>query len=163
MSKFTVKDSGKREEYASGFRRDTQEGKPDYTLLPLEFLTRWAAHMTKGAEKYGRENWRLANDEAALQRFKASAFRHLMQWLDGDRDEDHAAAACFNLAAAEFVLERLETGLPSITGPTAAWAAARRMAGLPPEKPTEARLNAARRAWGLPELPDGIEDKEPPF
>ena len=73
-------------------------------------LTRWAAHMTKGAVKYGRENWRLANSQQELDRFKASAFRHLVQWLAGERDEDHASAVLFNVSAAEFVLERIESG-----------------------------------------------------
>jgi hypothetical protein len=104
---FTVKDSGQRQEYASGMVRDTQEGKPDYTLLPLEFLERWAAHMTKGAEKYGRDNWRRASGEEELTRFRASAMRHLMQWLRGDRDEDHASAVAFNVAAAEYVEGRI--------------------------------------------------------
>lgn len=114
--RFSLKDSGERVEYPSGFRRDTIKGKVDYTLLPLEFLERWAEHMTKGAGKYGRENWRLADpDEVGeddgltpLERFRSSAFRHFMQWLRGDRDEDHAAAVAFNVAAAEFVLGRLE-------------------------------------------------------
>jgi hypothetical protein len=105
---FTVKDSGKRDEWPSGFRRDTQEGKPDYTLLPLEFLERWAMHMTRGAEKYGRDNWRLADDKSAFLRFRSSAFRHLMQWLMGDRTEDHAAAVAFNVAAAEYVAGRTD-------------------------------------------------------
>ena len=100
---FQVKDSGARQEYASGMVRDTQEGKPDFTLLPLDFLERWATHMTKGAEKYGRENWTLASSEEELTRFKGSAFRHLIQWLRGDLDEDHAAAVAFNIAAAERV------------------------------------------------------------
>lgn len=105
---FDVKDSGARERYASGMERDTTEGKPDYTLIPLEFLERWAQHMTKGAVKYGRENWRLAAGTPELERFQASAFRHLMQWLGGDRSEDHAAAVAFNVAAAEYVRGRLE-------------------------------------------------------
>lgn len=110
QSQFQVKDSGARQEYASGMVRDTTEGKPDYTLLPLDFLERWATHMTKGAEKYGRENWTLASSEEELTRFKGSAFRHLIQWLRGDLDEDHAAAVAFNIAAAERVKGYLHGG-----------------------------------------------------
>lgn len=102
--KFETKDSGKREEYASGMRRDTQEGKPDFYLLltpeiPYEeqFLTRWAALMTRGAEKYGRRNWQLANSEEELERFKSSAFRHFIQAMSGNTDEDHWAAVAFNI------------------------------------------------------------------
>lgn len=106
-SYFVTKDSGVREEYDSGMVRDTQKGKPDYTLIDRPFLARWAALMTRGAEKYGRNNWRKANSEEELQRFKASALRHMYQWLDGDTEEDHAAAVCFNLAAAEYVWDKL--------------------------------------------------------
>lgn len=107
---FKVKDSGQRQAYDSGMVRDTQEGKPDYTLLPLEFLTRWAMHMTLGAVKYGRDNWRLANSEEELTRFQGSAFRHFVQWLNGETDEDHAAAVAYNVAAAEYVKGRLADG-----------------------------------------------------
>lgn len=107
--KFVVKDSGVREEYESGMRRDTQEGKPDYTLIHIPFLTRLAVHLGKGAIKYGENNWQLANSQAELRRFQKSAFRHLVQWLMGENDEDHMAAVCFNLMAAEYVKERIET------------------------------------------------------
>jgi len=105
---FTTKDSGKRVEFESGMRRDTQEGKPRYDLIDRDFLKRWALLMTRGADKYGAENWRKANSQEELDRFKASALRHLMQYLEGDREEDHAAAVAFNLAAAEYVRSKLE-------------------------------------------------------
>jgi hypothetical protein len=105
---FQVKDSGAREEYASGMRRDTQDGKPDYTLLDLDIIERWADHMTKGAVKYGRDNWRLADSTEELERFKSSAFRHFVQWIRGDRDEDHGVAVFFNISAAEYVQKRLD-------------------------------------------------------
>lgn len=107
--KFVVKDSGVREEYASGMRRDTQEGKPDYTLIHIPFLTRLAVHLGKGAIKYGENNWQLANSLSELRRFQKSAFRHLIQWLMDERDEDHMAAVCFNLMAAEYVKDRIES------------------------------------------------------
>lgn len=63
--------------------------------------------MARGAEKYGEENWRQANDNAALTRFRASALRHLFQYLEGDTSEDHCVAVAFNLAGAEMVREKL--------------------------------------------------------
>jgi hypothetical protein len=107
MSRFITKDSGKREEYPTGMKRDTQEGKPRYDLIDRTFLKRWAALMERGAVKYGEDNWRLASTDAELKRFKASALRHLFQYLDGDETEDHAVAVCFNLAAAEMVRSKL--------------------------------------------------------
>ena len=112
---FVTKDSGKRESYDSGMVRDTQDGKPDFSLMFPEMpyneqpITRFAALMTRGAEKYGRRNWQVANSQEELERFKASAFRHFIQWLTGEKDEDHMAAVMFNLVACEhtkFVIEK---------------------------------------------------------
>ena len=63
--------------------------------------------MTRGAEKYGRRNWQVANSQEELERFKASAFRHFVQWMAGEEDEDHMAAVMFNLNAAEHVKYQL--------------------------------------------------------
>lgn len=105
---FVTKDSGTRATYDSGMVRDTQDGKPRFDLLVPEgipfdaqFLTRCAALMARGAVKYEDRNWEKADSTEELARFRASAFRHLMQWLAGERDEDHAAAVVFNLLAAE--------------------------------------------------------------
>ena len=114
MDDFVVKDSGKREIFTSGMTRDTQDGKLDYwRVLIGPMVRRWAAHVTKGAIKYpdvrpGVPNWTLAEGEAELARFKASAFRHFIQWLEGDRDEDHAAAIMFNVNGAEYVKAKME-------------------------------------------------------
>lgn len=105
---FVTKDSGKREEFATGMVRDTQDDKPRYDLLDRLFLKRWAELMARGAKKYGEENWRKAATAAELVRFQASATRHLFQWLDGDISEDHAAAVAFNLAGAEMVKEKMK-------------------------------------------------------
>jgi hypothetical protein len=106
---FIVKDSGQRIDFPSGMRRDTQEGKADFLLVrdgPM--LERWAEHMTKGAEKYGRRNWQLACSLEEWERFRSSAARHFEQWLRGDRDEDHASAVFFNINAAEYVFGRID-------------------------------------------------------
>ena len=109
---FVVKDSGKREEYDSGMRRDTNEGKIRYDLVVPEnmdnpMLSRWAEHMTKGALKYGDRNWEKATGREELNRFRESAFRHFMQWYLGEADEDHAAAVFFNVQGAEYCKEKL--------------------------------------------------------
>src|SRR5256885_17265016 len=105
---FVVKDSGVREEYPSGMRRDTQAGKIVFGLIRSgPMFRRWAAHLTLGADKYGRDNWMLACSEDELQRFLDSADRHYEQWRNGELDEDHAAAVYFNINCAEYVRERL--------------------------------------------------------
>ena len=115
MTKYKILDSGLREEYTSGMVRDTQVGKPDFSLLipeglPFEeqLLTRWAALMTRGIEKYGYRNWEKANSVEELNRFKASAYRHLIQYLTGEDDEDNVSAVLFNLNAAEYVKYKLK-------------------------------------------------------
>lgn len=111
---FETKDSGERLEYASGMRRDVETGKPRFDLLmphgvpyDAQMLTRWAALMGRGAEKYGERNWEKAAGQEELARFTSSALRHLQQWAAGETDEDHAAAVMFNLLAAETVTYRL--------------------------------------------------------
>jgi len=105
---FITEDSGERIDYPSGMRRDTQEGKTDYTLLHLPMIKRWAELMTRGAEKYGRHNWKKADSKEELDRFKSSAFRHFMQWIDGETNEDHAAAVMFNIACVEYLKEKID-------------------------------------------------------
>lgn len=107
----TVNDSGKRQQFDSGMVRDVTEGKVDYTLaLDGPMFERFAAHMTAGAKKYDARNWMKASGDAELERFKQSAFRHFMQWLRGDVDEDHAAAVFFNINGAEYVKQQKGAG-----------------------------------------------------
>lgn len=106
--KYETKDSGRREEYASGMRRDIQEGKPRYDLIPIPLLRRLAELYARGAEKYGDNNWKLANSEEELQRFKASGLRHLYQWLSGEQDEDHAIATVWNIFAYETIKKQIK-------------------------------------------------------
>ena len=100
-------DSGKRQDYASGMRRDTNEGKPRYDLIPTMPLRRLAELYARGAEKYGDSNWLLANSEEELQRFKASMLRHLYQAIEGETDEDHWIAVVWNIFAYLTIDEKL--------------------------------------------------------
>lgn len=92
----------------SGVNRSDPTGKPDYTLIDLHMLERWAVHMTAHIGSKGRNNWRNADTIDDLERFRASAWRHFIAWQRGDLDEDHAAALLFNVAGAELVTARLE-------------------------------------------------------
>ena len=104
---FETLDSGERQHFESGMVRDTDAGKPRYDLIDEPILTRWAELMARGAEKYGEDNWKHANSLEELKRFQASGFRHFVQWIRGDEDEDHGAAVFYNIAAAEYVKRRL--------------------------------------------------------
>lgn len=132
---FTTKDSGARQDFDSGMRRDTVKGKPRFDLITPEsqpyerqMLTRWAELMVRGAEKYGDRNWEKANTVEERDRFRASAFRHFMQWYCGLTDEDHAAAVMFNISGTEYVHDRMngkteedkaEKSVPMVTVATA--------------------------------------------
>lgn len=110
---WTTKDSGKRENLANGMVRDTEDGKLDYTLVfdgPM--FERWAGLLTRGAVKYEARNWMKALAATIIgertvtkARFLRSATRHFIQWLKGQRDEDHAAAVFFNINGYEAMLE----------------------------------------------------------
>ena len=115
---YETKDSGERVEYSSGMVRDIQDGKPDFSLLLTDLpyseqmLTRWAKLTERGASKYGRRNWQKARTDEEIERFKASAFRHFVQWITDENDEDHAAAVMFNINAAEFVKTKQKQEIP---------------------------------------------------
>jgi hypothetical protein len=113
---WVTKDSGEREAYETGMVRDVQgPDKPRFDLLwaenvPYEeqFLTRVAALAQRGAAKYGDRNHEKSRTPEEMARFKASALRHLMQWLAGETDEDHMAAVTMNLFMAESCRWRMD-------------------------------------------------------
>lgn len=106
---FITKDSGERQEFSTGMKRDTTSGKIRYDLVDMPMLKRWAELMTRGAVKYGPHNWKKAATKEEMDRFKESAFRHFMTWFLGeDTEEDHAAAIYFNVAGAEMVKQKLK-------------------------------------------------------
>jgi hypothetical protein len=115
---FIIKDSGVREEHASGMVRDTAEGKTDWErIFNGPMAERWAIHLTKGCVKYpdatpGVPNWTLATSQAEMIRAKKSAARHFAQWLKGDVDEDHAAGVFFNINEVEYIKDRLKKNQP---------------------------------------------------
>lgn len=102
-----IKDSGRREEFSTGSRRDTREGKGRFDLLPPAGLARLARHFEVGAKKYGDSNWKKGQPAS---RFMDSALRHAFKHLAGERDEDHLIAAVWNLLCLADQDERLKLG-----------------------------------------------------
>jgi hypothetical protein len=114
QEQFITKDSGEREEFDSGMKRDTEAGKPRFDLMLPEgvpydeqILTRFAMLLSRGAEKYDARNWEQGDSEDEIARAKSSAFRHFMQWICGERDEDHMAAVIFNLMVVETIERKI--------------------------------------------------------
>lgn len=102
-----MKDSGDREEFSTGAVRDSREGKGRYDLIPVIALKRVAAVYEKGASKYAARNWETGINQS---RCYDSALRHLMQYAEGLRDEDHLAQAAFNVLAMIFTEEQVNRG-----------------------------------------------------
>lgn len=96
MTDFVTKDSGERQDFNSGARRDISHGKTRPDLISAKARQRWGDLMGRGAEKYGARNWELG---MPASRFLESAYRHLLNYELGDRDEDHLAAVLFNIGA----------------------------------------------------------------
>ena len=92
----TLKDSGKREQFITGAVRDTATDKPRPDLISPFFLERLGEHLRKGAIKYQPWNWAKGIPSS---RCYESAMRHLMRYAQGYTDEDHLAAAAFNIMA----------------------------------------------------------------
>lgn len=105
--KFILKDSGKRDEFKSGMVRDTRTGKGRFDLISPFALERIARIFEKGAIKYEDRNWEKGS---SFSRTLDSAFRHVVQYMMGMKDEDHLAQAAWNLMA----IMHLEQTMPHL-------------------------------------------------
>ena len=94
LNKFVIKDSGRRQKFKTGAQRDLTDGKGRFDLLPVHAITRLSQHFENGARKYSADNWRKG---IPLNRYLDSAMRHLFKFADGEKDEDHAIAAAWNI------------------------------------------------------------------
>jgi len=102
-----VNDSGKRQEFVTGSKRDTREGKGRFDLIPTYPLRRLARHYQNGAEKYGDKNWERGQP---LSRYLDSCMRHLIGVLEGLTDEDHASACAWNMFSYIATCQWIEEG-----------------------------------------------------
>lgn len=92
----TIKDSGERTVFQTGAQRDMGD-KGDMVSIPWESILRLSMHYSAGAKKYKRWNYRLG---IPVSSFLDSACRHLAKYQCGMDDEDHLAAAAFNVLGA---------------------------------------------------------------
>lgn len=104
---FTTADSGTRQEFPTGSRRDSRDGKGRYDLIAPRGLRRLAQLYERGAVKYGDRNWERGQP---VSRYLDSAIRHLFAYLQGERAEDHLAAAAWNALGAAETEERAKSG-----------------------------------------------------
>lgn len=93
MSVAALKDSGQRRDFGTGSVRDVRDGKGRYDLLPVQAIREVAQHFEAGALKYAPRNWEHGQP---LSVYLDSGLRHAFAVLEGQTDENHAAAAAWN-------------------------------------------------------------------
>jgi hypothetical protein len=104
----TLKDSGKREDMETGSRRDTQENKSRPDLMNPLVSRRVGHHYANGCVKYGEKNFELGQKSS---RYLASLERHLLDYKEGKKDEDHLAAIVWNANCLIMNQEFVERGI----------------------------------------------------
>jgi len=87
----------KNRHFDSGAQRDTGDGKMRMSLVPQKELRRVMKRYLDGAEKYGENNWMKG---MPLSVYYDSAVRHMEAWWHEEKDEDHLAAAAWNILCA---------------------------------------------------------------
>lgn len=75
-----IKEFSNEDKYASRYN----EGKVDYTMLPLDALEAEARVWMGGEAKYGRRNWERLWGDRTPEVVGASALRHLFAYLGGE-------------------------------------------------------------------------------
>lgn len=129
---FVVKDSGKHQDFVTGARRDTQDGKGDFSkmpmswlhqlarelqrlddplvrldLVPVEMLCRLARVYGAGGIKYDEGNYMKGIN---LSRSISSKERHAIAWAEGDETEDHLAQEAWNCFTLMWTQEAVRRG-----------------------------------------------------
>jgi hypothetical protein len=82
--------------FKSGAKRDDNKKKGAYELISPLALRRLALVYERGIEQKGARTWEKG---IPFSRCVQSAIRHIFQYLEGMRDEDHLMQACWNLIA----------------------------------------------------------------
>jgi hypothetical protein len=95
-------------EYEGWAKRENKIWKIRYDLIPIEYIKRIAWLYTRWAEIYWVRNWEKGVSEEYIDKMKQSLWRHFIQYLDWDTDEDHLAAVCFNLFWHDFLTNKLK-------------------------------------------------------
>lgn len=102
-----LQDSGTRRTFETGAQRDRAKGKGRYDLISPIAIHRLATVLEKGAEKYAARNWEKGMH---LSNYIDSAQRHLYNYLEGKRDEDHMGQAFWNIMAFIHTEEMISRG-----------------------------------------------------
>ncbi len=97
MMSSAINDGGTRISYGDGMAvREPCVGKGRYDLITPFGIRRLAEWYELGAQKYADRNWEKG---MPFSRYVDSAKRHLDKFVMGMEDEDHLAAAAWNILA----------------------------------------------------------------
>lgn len=110
--------------YSGGAVRSADAEATAYTLISPVGLRRLAETCREGAAKYGDYNWEKG---MPVRDMLEHGIRHVFNYLDGDRSEDHLAHAAWNLFGAMHSEERwpqLNGNLRPVSGETSSGPAA---------------------------------------
>ena len=91
----------------TGALRSVTHGKGRFDLLSFFAIRRLALHMQNGLTKYDERNWEKG---IPLSRFIDAAMRHLYMATSGMDDEDHMAAAFWNIHGFIHTQEMIDMG-----------------------------------------------------
>ena len=107
-----INDSGNRISYGETKAiREPSSGKGRYDLITPFGLDRLAKWYELGSSKYADRNWEKG---MPFSRYLDSARRHLNKFVMGMEDEDHLAAACWNIMAIMHHQELKQTELDDL-------------------------------------------------
>lgn len=93
-----INDTGQRTQFGENKAiREPSTGKGRYDLISPFMLEELAKWLELGAAKYEERNWEKGG--IPFSRYFDSALRHLIKFQMGMEDENHLAAAIFNIMA----------------------------------------------------------------
>lgn len=98
------KSEAEERSWDTGAVRDNSYDKGDMVSIPWEAILRLSRHYQAGAKRYKRWNYRLG---IPVSSFVDSACRHIAKYQCGCDDEDHLAAAAFNILGAMLMEETM--------------------------------------------------------
>lgn len=102
-----IDDGGARQSFVTGAVREPHTKKGRYDLITPEGLKRLAEWYELGAMKYSDRNWEKG---LPISNCLNSAFRHLVKYIAGAKDEDHLAAIAWNV----FAIMHFEKHMPEL-------------------------------------------------
>lgn len=88
-----------------GALREDKSDKLRYDLIPLCQLKRLAKHYGDGAKVHWDRNWESGGLQYA-EDCRKSAFRHFIQRMNNETDENHDMACIWNIMAYNFLINK---------------------------------------------------------